>query len=65
MGLLDRIAPRVTRLRAGEVYEGERAYITERERVPWPGTYALDGDNPIARLEYDRELGLFVVAEVI
>jgi hypothetical protein len=56
-------------LRVGQVWDGERAFVQERDVVRWPGTYALDGDTPIALLEFESvdggETGVWVIAEVI
>lgn len=50
MGLRDLLRQRPVSV--GDLWEGDRAYIQERDVAPWPGTYAIDADGkPFAELE--------------
>lgn len=56
MSLLDRLRRREPRPPAGTPYDGPRARFNERERVRWPGVYAVDEhDNPTRLLEWQPD----------
>lgn len=67
MGLRDILRGRpVAPAQVGDVWEGNRAYIQEKERVPWPGTYALLDDDftPFAVVESVKDSGSLALNDI-